>query len=290
MKIVAIKTFILLILLFTFSYAQDDKIKIGELNDCPPLYTRFPNRYTNIEIVKVGVVDSNKYSALPNFFLDNDSLAKLIYYPEIAKRASVEGDVVIMVNIDANGIVIKTSVVKAIGAGCDEAALDILSKTRYYPATIIDDKVPSEILVYVNFSLTDIIDKPDTLIDEIIYEDNDLYNYKKLTLDKLGNVNYFEIDKWEEPDSENKIEKKGKINIELYTRLSDFIISQCFLDFKNYYYNTYTSHRRYEIITVKIDPNEKRVSSNGQGDPVGLWAILNLIKYFEDQIEWEEVE
>ncbi len=290
MKPSILKTFLFIVLLFTISYAQDDKIEIGELNDCPPLYTRFPIRYTNIEIAKIEVIDSSKYSTLPQFVLDKGSLAKLIYYPEIAKRASVEGDVVIMLNIDANGIVIKTSVVKAIGAGCDEAALDILSKTKYYPATIIDEKVPSEILVYVNFSLTDIIDKPDILLDEIIYEDNDLYNYKKLTLDKFGNVNYFEIDKWEEPDSENKIEKKGNIKIELYTRLSDFIISQCFLDFNKYYSNTSSSHQRMEIITVKTGSIEKYVNSNGSGDPVGLWAILNLIKYFEDQIEWEEVE
>ncbi len=287
MKPSILKTFLFLLLLFTISYAQNDKIEIKELNDCPPLYTRSPIQYTNIKIEKVGILDSNKYSTLPKFILDKDSIAKLIYYPEIAKRAGVEGEVVVLVSIDANGIVTKTSMIKAIGAGCDEAALDILSKTRYYPASIIDEKVPSEILVYLNFSVTDIIDKPDILLDEIIYEISETENRKRLILDKSGRAEF-----QEQKYQENSNSKEGIIPIEIYTKLSDFIISQCFLNYEDSY--SPVSFRRSPVVTIIVfyGSNQKSVSSygNNDGDPVGLWAITKVIEKLQDDIKWEIIE
>ncbi|MCW8960563.1 MAG: energy transducer TonB, partial [Ignavibacteriaceae bacterium] len=56
-----------------------------------------------------------------------------IVYPEIAKRAGVEGKVYILAFVDETGTVTKAQVLKGIGAGCDEAALDAVQKTKFKP-------------------------------------------------------------------------------------------------------------------------------------------------------------
>lgn len=56
-----------------------------------------------------------------------------IVYPEIARRAGVEGKVYIQAFVDETGNVIKAEVVKGIGSGCDEAALDAVLKTKFKP-------------------------------------------------------------------------------------------------------------------------------------------------------------
>lgn len=56
-----------------------------------------------------------------------------IVYPEIARRAGVEGKVYIQAYVDDNGNVMKAEVVKGIGSGCDEAALDAVLKTKFKP-------------------------------------------------------------------------------------------------------------------------------------------------------------
>ena len=183
--------------------------------------------------------------------------------------------------------------IKAIGARCDEAILDFLlnTKPKFKPATNVSGKVYSEILVWFSVSFYDVIDKPDKFLDEIVYEYHGLAGYKKLTFDKSGVVKYFERENsWGESDLEPPIRKTGKLNIRIYTRLSDFIVSQCFFEYKDHYYKILSDHASRETITVKSDSIQKYVTSANDGDPVGLWAIINLIKFFESKIEWDEVK
>jgi TonB family protein len=258
--------------------------------NCPELFTRSKVRNPSINIIKFEVLDSIKYTTQPTFIIDKDSLEKLMMYPEIAKRAGVEGFVVIRVQIDEKGKSIQANVVKAIGAGCDEAALDVLLKSKYHPAKIKNKKVESVVEVWVSFFLAETIDKPDLILTEIIYEDNSLYKYKKLTLDEAGDANYMERDKTTGPGHKLLVKKNGKISTDTYERLNDFIISQCFLKYKNYYYYSASDHTRRETITIKTDSFEKYVRSIGNGDPVGLWAIINILRHIDEQIQWEEVK
>ena len=50
-----------------------------------------------------------------------------IKYPEIAKRAGIEGKVYVLALIDEDGNVASARIIKGIGAGCDEAALDAVT-------------------------------------------------------------------------------------------------------------------------------------------------------------------
>lgn len=56
-----------------------------------------------------------------------------IQYPEIAKRAGIEGKVFVRAFVDETGTVTNAEVVKGIGGGCDEAALDAILKTKFSP-------------------------------------------------------------------------------------------------------------------------------------------------------------
>jgi protein TonB len=61
------------------------------------------------------------------------AIQEKIEYPEIAIRASVEGKVFVRAFVDETGTVTNAEIVKGIGAGCDEAALDAIQKTKFTP-------------------------------------------------------------------------------------------------------------------------------------------------------------
>jgi protein TonB len=60
-------------------------------------------------------------------------LQKKIKYPEIAKKAGVEGRVFVQFIVDEQGNVTNPEVVRGIGAGCDEEALRALRTAKFTP-------------------------------------------------------------------------------------------------------------------------------------------------------------
>jgi periplasmic protein TonB len=76
-----------------------------------------------------------------------------IVYPEIAKRAGVEGKVFIKAFVDENGNVQKAEVMKGIGAGCDEAALKAVKTTKFTPGKQRGKPVKVQVAVPVVFRL-----------------------------------------------------------------------------------------------------------------------------------------
>lgn len=81
------------------------------------------------------------------------AIQKLIQYPEIAKRAGIQGKVFVKAFIDENGNVISAEVVKGIGGGCDEAALDAIFKTKFTPGKQRGKPVKVQVTVSVLFQL-----------------------------------------------------------------------------------------------------------------------------------------
>lgn len=60
-------------------------------------------------------------------------IQQMIEYPEIAKRAGIEGKVFVRAFVDETGAVTSAEIVKGIGGGCDEAAMDAILKTKFTP-------------------------------------------------------------------------------------------------------------------------------------------------------------
>jgi protein TonB len=77
----------------------------------------------------------------------------LIVYPEIAKRAEVEGRVYILAYVDEGGKVTKTEVLKGIGAGCDEAAEYAVKHTKFSPGKQRGKPVRVKVMIPILFKL-----------------------------------------------------------------------------------------------------------------------------------------
>lgn len=54
-------------------------------------------------------------------------------YPRAAKDAGIQGKVYVLAFINETGTVDKVKVVKGIGGGCDEAAIEAVRKTKFTP-------------------------------------------------------------------------------------------------------------------------------------------------------------
>ncbi|MCH7963304.1 MAG: energy transducer TonB [Bacteroidetes bacterium] len=81
------------------------------------------------------------------------AIQEKIVYPEIAKRAGVEGKVYILAFVNEQGEVTKAQVIKGIGAGCDEAALNAVLKTRFTPGKQRGKPVKVQVSIPIVFKL-----------------------------------------------------------------------------------------------------------------------------------------
>ena len=80
-------------------------------------------------------------------------ILKRITYPEIAKRAGIEGRVFVEFIVDVHGNVVDPVVVKEIGGGCDEVALEAIKATKFEPGMQRGKPVPVRMTLPVQFSL-----------------------------------------------------------------------------------------------------------------------------------------
>ncbi len=60
-------------------------------------------------------------------------LIKQVKYPEIAKKAGLEGKVFAMAYVDEKGNVTDVKIIKGIGGGCDEEVISVLKKAKFKP-------------------------------------------------------------------------------------------------------------------------------------------------------------
>lgn len=80
-------------------------------------------------------------------------LAKKIVYPQLAKRAGIEGRVYIKAMIDSTGKVDTTEVVRGLGVGLDEAAMKAVRETLFTPAQVDGRNVPAEVTIPIMFKI-----------------------------------------------------------------------------------------------------------------------------------------
>ena len=61
------------------------------------------------------------------------SIIKKIKYPDIAIQTKVQGRVYILAYVDEDGSCSEAKVIKGIGAGCDEAAVEAVKSVKFMP-------------------------------------------------------------------------------------------------------------------------------------------------------------
>lgn len=81
------------------------------------------------------------------------AIQEKIVYPEIAKRAGIEGKVFVLAFIDEKGNVANAKIIKGIGAGCDEAALNAVMETKFAPGKQRGTPVKTQVSIPIVFKL-----------------------------------------------------------------------------------------------------------------------------------------
>jgi len=82
------------------------------------------------------------------------AIQKRLTYPALAKKAGIEGKVVVYAFINEKGDVIKTKIAESLGNnGCDEAAVKAIKSVKWKPALSKDKNVAVWVAVPVKFTL-----------------------------------------------------------------------------------------------------------------------------------------
>ena len=82
-----------------------------------------------------------------------NEVKKHLVYPDLAIRAGVEGTVVVLAYVSKKGFVTGTAVLRGIGGGCDEAAMDAVKKVKFKPGMQRGKAVNVKVSVPVKFRL-----------------------------------------------------------------------------------------------------------------------------------------
>lgn len=91
--------------------------------------------------------------AKPTIVGGTAAIAEKVHYPEIAKRAGIEGKVLVKAVLDTDGSVLSTEVIKSVGSGCDEAAVKAITETKFTPGYKDGEAVRTEVTIPVMFKL-----------------------------------------------------------------------------------------------------------------------------------------
>jgi TonB family protein len=82
------------------------------------------------------------------------AIQKNLHYPEIARKAGVEGRIILNVLVDVNGEVKETKILKTLGDnGCDEAAIKAIKSVKWTPAKNRGESVAVWVGIPVVFKL-----------------------------------------------------------------------------------------------------------------------------------------
>lgn len=76
-----------------------------------------------------------------------------IKYPEMARKAGIEGRVVVQFVVNKNGKAENFQILRSIGGGCDEAAIDVIKKAEFTPGSQRGTPVPVQMALSVVFQL-----------------------------------------------------------------------------------------------------------------------------------------
>ena len=118
-----------------FAYQPDGKIKVLSPIKFNKKGNDFANYYVTVN------------EKMPEPIGGIRAIQENILYPEIAKRAGIQGRVFVKAYIDSTGTVAKTEIIRGIGAGCDEAAMVAIKRVKFKPG--IQDGKPVNVQVTV---------------------------------------------------------------------------------------------------------------------------------------------
>lgn len=91
---------------------------------------------------------------MPQLIGGLSELHKSIVYPEEAKQQGIEGRVTIQFIVNKKGNVLNPRVIRGIGGGADEAAIEAVKKAKFIPGTFRGEPVCVQYSLPIVFRLT----------------------------------------------------------------------------------------------------------------------------------------
>lgn len=82
-----------------------------------------------------------------------EGIYKKIVYPDIARKAGLEGKVYVLVFVNEHGGVDNAKVIKDIGGGCGDAAVKALKATKYSPGKSGGSPVKVKLSMAITFKM-----------------------------------------------------------------------------------------------------------------------------------------
>ncbi|MBM3591017.1 MAG: energy transducer TonB [Alphaproteobacteria bacterium] len=133
---------------------KDDKIEIQKIHvEEPIVITPHVKKKKDNSVNILGTKPSNEVQAEPQF-VSAKVLQKIRpKYTREAIEDEIEGKVILMVSIDENGIVADVKLIKGLGYGLDELAIEAVKLWRFHPATLDGKKVADQTRITMDFFL-----------------------------------------------------------------------------------------------------------------------------------------
>ncbi len=82
-----------------------------------------------------------------------EAIQASIVYPEMARKAGIQGRVYVRAYVDERGVVTKVELLKGIGGGCDEEAMKAVKATKFSPGKQRGKAVKVQVSVPITFKL-----------------------------------------------------------------------------------------------------------------------------------------
>jgi len=91
---------------------------------------------------------------MPQLIGGMEAIMSRLQYPEIAKRAGVQGRVYVLAFVNEKGEVVRAEVQKGIGAGCDEEAVKAVLGAKFKPGMQRGKPVKVRVSIPIRFQLS----------------------------------------------------------------------------------------------------------------------------------------
>jgi protein TonB len=111
--------------------------------------------FATISFCSLPVDDEYSIAAdeFPNPVGGMAAIDKFIVYPAIAQQSGVHGKVYVLAYINEKGNVDDVKLVKGIGAGCDEAVIAAIKKSKFIPGKIKGVNVKTKLTIPITFKM-----------------------------------------------------------------------------------------------------------------------------------------
>lgn len=282
----------LVIILYSTSFSQQDSVQWDKLikkhKNVEVIYDKYIDKFwtyvstsPQIFLDTIAVLQPKVVDVLPSPIEGTEKFIDSIVYPEIAKRAAIEGTVVLSASIDTTGN-LKNIKIRLSDPGLFQYQIvDLLNKTKFIPA--IQNGKPVEVQIAIAFSFV-LYKKKNVQIDTVIFYksscDGQCPAYE-ITLNRNGEVIY---------EGRYYVDKIGKWKSKLKSHEFEGLISLLFaVDFfgMKEEYKADVEGFSWIAIRVKTPETTKEVSTNYY---LPLWEVGKLADYLTKDLKWEKIE